>query len=144
MDGPGLLISGGIALTLASEPGPSLSTGWWPQYAVRYEGNWRHQTIAGFCYQGGFRLRRHLRVAATSVRRPSSTGRPGRLLAQRMRPSGVSGSERMRRPPAAWMALAIAGAMAMIGVSPAPAEGRSGRSSTVTSIGGTSANRGTR
>src|SRR5665811_2113266 len=73
MDGPGLLISGGIALTLASEPGPSLSTGWWPQYAVRYEGNWRHQTIAGFCYQGGFRLRRHLRVAATSVRRPSST-----------------------------------------------------------------------
>src|SRR5665811_2392114 len=74
MDGPGLLISGGIALTLASEPGPSLSTGWWPQYAVRYEGNWRHQTIAGFCYQDGFRLRRHLRVAATSVRRPSSTG----------------------------------------------------------------------
>src|SRR5665811_1470124 len=34
MDGPGLLISGGIALTLASEPGPSLSTGWWPQSEV--------------------------------------------------------------------------------------------------------------
>jgi len=69
-------------------------------------------------------------------------GRAG--LPQRTKPSGASGSERMRRPVAAWMALAIAGATAMIGVSPAPVEGRSGRSSTVMSIGGVSANRGTR
>jgi hypothetical protein len=26
-----------------------LVMGWWPQQAVRYEGNWRHQTIAGSC-----------------------------------------------------------------------------------------------
>jgi len=48
------------------------------------------------------------------------------------------------RTPVAWnTALAMAGAMAMIGVSPAPAEARSGRSIRWTSSSGTSANRGT-
>ena len=42
------------------------------------------------------------------------------------------------------IALAIAGATAIIGVSPAPADGRSGRSSRMTSMRGTSAIRGTR
>ena len=42
------------------------------------------------------------------------------------------------------MALPIAGAMATIGVSPAPADGRSLRSSRTTSIAGVSRNRGTR
>src|SRR5450759_2151803 len=49
LDRRGLLINGGIALTLASEPAPSSLTVWWPQYAVRYEGNWRHQTTAASC-----------------------------------------------------------------------------------------------
>jgi hypothetical protein len=54
-----------------------------------------------------------------------------------------SGSERERGRPAATSAFASAGASAMIGVSPAPAEGMSGRSSRTTSIGGASVNRGT-
>ena len=54
-----------------------------------------------------------------------------------------NGSERLRGPPAATIAFASAGASATIGVSPAPADGISGRSSRITSIGGTSVNRGT-
>ncbi len=50
----------------------------------------------------------------------------------------------MRRPVAAKMAFAMAGATAMIGVSPAPAEGWSFRSIRTTSIWGMSENRGTR
>ena len=49
-----------------------------------------------------------------------------------------------RTPAASKMALPIAGAMATIGVSPAPAGGRSLRSSRTTSIVGVSRNRGTR
>ena len=60
------------------------------------------------------------------------------------RPSRSSGSERNRRPVAAKSAFASAGATATIGVSPAPADGASGWSSSSTSIGGTSVTRGTR
>jgi hypothetical protein len=55
-----------------------------------------------------------------------------------------SGSERIRVPVAMKIAFATAGATATIGVSPAPAEGMSGRSRRTTSIGGTSVKRGTR
>ena len=44
--------------------------------------------------------------------------------ASRIGPSGMSGSERNRRRVAAKMALAIAGATAISGVSPAPAGGK--------------------
>jgi hypothetical protein len=59
-------------------------------------------------------------------------------------PAGSIGNARRRRPQAAKIALPTAGAMAVIGVSPAPADGRSGRFNSTTSIGGTSAKRGTR
>jgi len=42
-----------------------LVTGWWPQQAVRYEDNWRHQTIAGSCLARRRSPRRPLPVAAT-------------------------------------------------------------------------------
>ncbi len=48
------------------------------------------------------------------------------------------------RPVASRMALRMAGAMATIGVSPAPSEGRSLRSTSTISMGGTSRKRGTR
>ena len=54
------------------------------------------------------------------------------------------GMERTRLPVASNTALAMAGAMAMMGVSPAPAESRSLRSSRITSVLGTSRKRGTR
>jgi hypothetical protein len=60
-----------------------------------------------------------------------------------IRPPGRSGKDRSRTPDAAKIAFAIAGATAPIGVSPAPAGGSSGRSIRITSIGGTSMNRGT-
>ena len=59
-------------------------------------------------------------------------------------PCGTIGSDRSRTPTASKIALPIAGAIATIGVSPAPAEGRSLRSSRTTSILGMSRNRGTR
>ena len=59
-------------------------------------------------------------------------------------PCGAIGSERRRTPVALKIALPIAGAIATIGVSPAPAEGRSLRSRSTTSIAGVSRNRGTR
>lgn len=59
-------------------------------------------------------------------------------------PAGSIGNARRRRPQAAEIALPTAGAMAVIGVSPAPADGRSDRFNSTTSIGGTSAKRGTR
>src|SRR5690242_20517256 len=59
-------------------------------------------------------------------------------------PLGAIGIDRSRTPVALKMALPTAGAMATIGVSPAPAEGRSLRSSRITSIRGASAKRGTR
>jgi len=57
--------------------------------------------------------------------------------------SGVRGRSRRRSPVAANMALAIAGAMVMMGVSPAPAGSMSSRFTRTTSMGGTSGNRGT-
>ena len=59
-------------------------------------------------------------------------------------PFGTIGSERNRRPVARKIALPTAGAIATIGVSPAPADGRSLRSSSTISRAGTSPNRGTR
>src|SRR5262249_1208003 len=59
-------------------------------------------------------------------------------------PFGTSGSERSRTPLASKIAFAIAGATQTIGVSPAPAEATSLRSSSTTSIFGTSLKRGTR
>src|SRR5207247_7191374 len=58
--------------------------------------------------------------------------------------SGNRGRDRRRVPVAAKTAFATAGAIAMSGVSPAPAEGTSRRSMRTTSMGGTSSNRGTR
>jgi hypothetical protein len=54
------------------------------------------------------------------------------------------GIARIRTPVAAKTAFAMAGATAMTGVSPAPTDGRSGRSRRWISSSGTSANRGTR
>src|SRR5262245_19461617 len=48
-------------------------------------------------------------------------------------PLGARGSDRKRTPVAAKMALPLAGAIPMIGVSPAPADGRSVRLSNTTS-----------
>jgi hypothetical protein len=58
--------------------------------------------------------------------------------------STLNGIDRTRAPVASKIALAIAGATAMIGVSPAPAGSRSLRSSRMISIFGTSRKRGTR
>src|SRR5216684_2978720 len=59
-------------------------------------------------------------------------------------PLGTIGRLLRRTPVASKMALPMAGATAMIGVSPAPAEGISLRSSKTASISGTSRKRGTR
>ena len=59
-------------------------------------------------------------------------------------PSGTKGSERSRIPVAAKIAFPTAGASPTIGVSPAPADGKSLRSSMSISITGVSLNRGTR
>ena len=59
-------------------------------------------------------------------------------------PVGASGRERRRRPVAANTALPMAGAIVMIGVSPAPLLGKSLRSSKTTSMNGASLKRGTR
>jgi hypothetical protein len=53
------------------------------------------------------------------------------------------GIERIRTEQASKTAFAIAGATAIMGVSPAPAEVRSGRLTRMVSIGGTSLKRGT-
>src|SRR5207253_5932493 len=58
-------------------------------------------------------------------------------------PSGTRGIDRNLTPHAAKIAFETAGATPTIGVSPAPAGGRSGRSTRTTSIGGTSYIRGT-
>ena len=60
------------------------------------------------------------------------------------KPSGIMGMERRRMRVASKMALPTAGAMAMMGDSPAPAEGRSLLSRRTISILGMSAKRGTR
>ena len=60
------------------------------------------------------------------------------------RPSGSIGSARNLIPVAAKIALPIAGATPTIGVSPAPAEGRSLRSRMTTASSGKSESRGTR
>ena len=59
-------------------------------------------------------------------------------------PSGTIGSDRLRMPVAWKMALPTAGAIATIGVSPAPAGGRSFLSTKTVSSTGTSLKRGTR
>src|ERR1700730_17977801 len=59
-------------------------------------------------------------------------------------PLGANGRAFSRLPVASKIALPIAGAMAMIGVSPAPAGAISLRSSKIASISGTSRNLGTR
>jgi hypothetical protein len=59
-------------------------------------------------------------------------------------PFGTSGRLLRRTPVASKTALPMAGATAMMGVSPAPAEGRSFRSIRIASISGTSRKRGTR
>ena len=64
--------------------------------------------------------------------------------ALRTLPSGASGIDRSRTPQASKIAFAMAGAIATMGVSPPPADGWSGRSSSTTSISGRSGSRGTR
>src|ERR1700730_9242458 len=59
-------------------------------------------------------------------------------------PLGASGRVFRRLPVASKIALPMAGATAMIGVSPAPAGAMSLRSSKIASISGTSRNLGTR
>ena len=68
----------------------------------------------------------------------------GAFLRHTFSPFGTIGMARKRRPMASKIALPIAGAIPTIGASPAPADGRSLRSSSTTSIGGVSLNRGTR
>src|SRR5204862_7676811 len=60
------------------------------------------------------------------------------------KPSGAMGSDRRRPPVAFKIALPTAGASPTSGVSPAPAEGKSLRSTRTTSMTGTSLNLGTR
>ena len=90
------------------------------------------------------------RLGARGVSRGSPRSQPeepplkGAGTSQTFSPCGTIGSDRSRTPAASKMALPIAGAMATIGVSPAPADGRSLRSSRTTSISGVSRNRGTR
>src|SRR5579863_5148668 len=59
-----------------------------------------------------------------------------------VRPFGTKGSALRRVPVASKMAFPMAGATAMIGVSPAPADGRSLRSKRTASTSGTSRKRG--
>ena len=59
-------------------------------------------------------------------------------------PFGTSGKSFSRMPVASNSAFPTAGAIAMIGVSPAPADGMSFRSRRTASISGTSRKRGTR
>ena len=80
----------------------------------------------------------HARVFSDPRRRFIRSSYAGRS------PLGTIGRLLRRMPVASKMALPMAGATAMIGVSPAPAEGRSLRSSRIASISGTSRNRGTR
>ena len=68
--------------------------------------------------------------------RGSTTRRETRSVCQILSPLGTIGSDVKRLPVARKMALPIAGATATIGVSPAPADGKSFRSSnTVSSTG---------
>lgn len=89
-----------------------------------------------------------LRAAPSGVAGPTWDGagtvRDRRAWSAPAQPFGKSGSARRRSPVASWSALASAGASATIGVSPAPAEGRSLRSRSTVSSGGTSRKRGTR
>ncbi len=61
-----------------------------------------------------------------------------------LRPFGTKGMLFRRTAVASKIALPMAGAMPMMGVSPAPAGGRSLRSMRIASISGTSRKRGTR
>src|ERR1019366_7327367 len=74
---------------------------------------------------------------------PLGTLPPGALPTGPL-PLGTSGMDLSRAPQAAKIAFAIAGATATIGVSPPPADGSSGPSSSTTSTDGRSASRGTR
>src|SRR4051812_18768790 len=72
-------------------------------------------------------------------------GAPRPTIAQTgFNPSGTIGIDRTRIPVAAKIALPTAGAILMIGVSPAPSLGRSFRSTSTVSSAGASRNRGTR
>lgn len=75
------------------------------------------------------------------VLRPYSGHAGGQVV---FKPLGTSGSDRRRTPHALKIAFAIAGASPTMGHSPAPAEGRSLRSSRTVSTAGRSLNRGTR
>src|ERR1700676_3282297 len=75
--------------------------------------------------------------------RRTSSGVSYRSYADRS-PFGTIGRLLRRTPVASKMALPIAGATAIMGVSPAPAGGMSLRSSKTASISGTSRKRGTR
>jgi hypothetical protein len=76
--------------------------------------------------------------------RGSPPAQINRTTQARCRPIGTSGRERRRTPEASKMALPMAGATAMMGVSPAPAGARSFRSIRMASISGKSWKRGTR
>jgi hypothetical protein len=79
-----------------------------------------------------------------SGRNPESGGVEAQARAHPRSPSGAMGMERSRMLEAAKIALPTAGAMHMIGVSPAPADGTSLRSTNTTSILGRSLKRGRR
>ena len=100
-------------------------------------------------YAGGFLLLVALAAAGRSRSRCCRGGRsrptwPPSRRRYALIPFGASGRLRSRVPVAAKIAFATAGARPMIGVSPAPAEGRSLRSSSTVSSTGTSLKRGTR
>ena len=82
---------------------------------------------------------------------PAARPAPARALSAAERasvltvfPCGAMGSERTRCPVASTMAFPTAGAIPMMGHSPAPVDVKSLRSSSTLSIGGMSAKRGTR
>ena len=92
-----------------------------------------------------FAFQRDARLVIAPPDALNSTTRPypGRFAA-RPSPCGAIGSERTRCPVASKMAFPTAGAIPMMGHSPAPADGRSLRSTSTLSMTGMSANRGTR
>jgi lipase maturation factor 1 len=98
---------------------------------------WTSQDIGLYCPPIG-----------TPLSEPAPSGdpqiRPARSAHQTFIPWGTIGIDRSRTPVASKMALPTAGAMATIGVSPAPAGATSLRSIRTTSISGASRNRGTR
>jgi hypothetical protein len=88
--------------------------------------------------------KRAFRPAEMAHSPDQALGRINRTAQACCRPLGTNGRERRRMPEASKMALLMAGATAMMGVSPAPAGAMSLRSIRMASTSGRSRKRGTR